>query len=356
MLPTSSRTFFGRQERSIGDCSNHACESSRGSAPAQTRRGPAKPTATGLQRPTSNRAQIALFRHREPPLGGDARVVCSARCERAENEDCGSSPGSRPAWRWPRAAGEPTRTRRSRRASSPGGGRHLPHVPAPRAAHAHGDRRAQHGAEGDPRHRGHDHRPALRHDRPGVRRYMSQPGLASHSRPVWIVDRPPGPVHLQLPARRTGRRRDRVLQHVGARTAGARTDRDVRLGCTAVEPGTHVVRYEVAAGLNGKAKARLEQRRDPERHVRRQDHAAAPAVLRQQQRPDRRRQVVLAGRPPQLPGWAAALRAARRLPQVDPAIDRVPVDLLELAGVELESVERRHVLLELLDAARAEQR
>lgn len=88
-------------------------------------------------------------------------------------------------------------------------------------------------------------------------RYLSQPGLASHSRPVWIVDRPPGPCTFSCLNGGPG----------GAVTAYSNTWALGRLapgqtatfvwGVTAVVPGTHVVRYEVAAGLNGKAKARL---------------------------------------------------------------------------------------------------
>jgi hypothetical protein len=88
-------------------------------------------------------------------------------------------------------------------------------------------------------------------------RYVSQPGLASHSRPVWIVDRPPGPCTFSCLSGGPG----------GAVTAYSNTWALGRLapgqtatfvwGVTAVVAGTHVIRYEVAAGLNGKAKARL---------------------------------------------------------------------------------------------------
>jgi hypothetical protein len=88
-------------------------------------------------------------------------------------------------------------------------------------------------------------------------RFLSQPGLASHSRPVWIVDRPPGPCTYSCLNGGPG----------GAVTAYSNTWALGRLapgqtatfvwGVTAVVPGTHVVRYEVAAGLNGKAMARL---------------------------------------------------------------------------------------------------
>lgn len=88
-------------------------------------------------------------------------------------------------------------------------------------------------------------------------RYLPQPGLASHSRPVWIVDRPPGPCTFSCLNGGPG----------GAVTAYSNTWALGQLApgqtatfvwrVTAVVAGTHVVRYEVAAGLNGKAKAQL---------------------------------------------------------------------------------------------------
>ena len=88
-------------------------------------------------------------------------------------------------------------------------------------------------------------------------RYLPQPGLASHSRPVWIVDRPPGPCTFICLNGGPG----------GAVTAYSNTWALGQLApgqtatfvwrVTAVVAGTHVVRYEVAAGLNGKAKAQL---------------------------------------------------------------------------------------------------
>ena len=88
-------------------------------------------------------------------------------------------------------------------------------------------------------------------------RFVSQPGLASHSRPVWIIDRPPGPCTYSCLNGGPG----------GAVTAYSNTWALGRLapgqtatfiwGVTAVAAGTHFVRYEVAAGLNRKAKARL---------------------------------------------------------------------------------------------------
>ena len=74
---------------------------------------------------------------------------------------------------------------------------------------------------------------------------LQMAGLARASRPVWVLDNPPaGAVTAysntwalgQLPAGRT-----------------AKFD----FGVTAVKPGRHVVAWEIAAGLNGKARAVL---------------------------------------------------------------------------------------------------
>jgi hypothetical protein len=77
-----------------------------------------------------------------------------------------------------------------------------------------------------------------------------QPGLADPSRAVWIVDQPP----------------------VGGTTAYTNTWALGRLApgqtrtftwkVTAIQPGTHTVKYRVAAGLNGKARAKVNGRDD----------------------------------------------------------------------------------------------
>jgi hypothetical protein len=87
--------------------------------------------------------------------------------------------------------------------------------------------------------------------------YLNMPGLASHSRPVWVVDRPPGPC-------------DYSCQHGGAGsdyTSDANTWAVGKLkpggtatfiwGVTAVAPGKYTVAWEVSAGLYGKARAVL---------------------------------------------------------------------------------------------------
>jgi hypothetical protein len=86
---------------------------------------------------------------------------------------------------------------------------------------------------------------------------INQPGLANPSRPVWIVDRPPGPCQFSCHSGGPG----------GAVTAYSNTWALGRLapgatatfdwGVTAIKPGRHVIQYSVAAGLNGKARAVL---------------------------------------------------------------------------------------------------
>jgi hypothetical protein len=90
--------------------------------------------------------------------------------------------------------------------------------------------------------------------------HVSMAGLASHSRPVWIVDHAPDP---------GGKCGFSCAQGGpgGAATAYANTWALGRLApghsakfdwaVTAVAPGKHIVHYRIAAGLNGKAKATL---------------------------------------------------------------------------------------------------
>jgi hypothetical protein len=84
-----------------------------------------------------------------------------------------------------------------------------------------------------------------------------QPGLASRSRPVWIVDRPPGPCVFGCPPGGPG----------GAATAYTNTWALGRLSpghaatfswvLTAVAAGRYLVAYRIAAGLNPPARAVL---------------------------------------------------------------------------------------------------
>ncbi|MGI8920387.1 MAG: hypothetical protein ACR2HD_01735 [Solirubrobacteraceae bacterium] len=93
---------------------------------------------------------------------------------------------------------------------------------------------------------------------------ISQPGLASTSRPIWIVD--PNPVVAG--ANIGGPDFSPTQENTGPPGAGTAYTNTWALGAlpaghtatfvwhlTAIKPGTHTVAYVIAAGLNGKAKA-----------------------------------------------------------------------------------------------------
>lgn len=84
---------------------------------------------------------------------------------------------------------------------------------------------------------------------------ISQPYLANPSRPLWIVDRPPGPCQYSCAdggpgAAVTAYANTWALGRL-APGATARFDWSV----TAVRAGRHVLAWQVAAGLTGRAKA-----------------------------------------------------------------------------------------------------
>jgi hypothetical protein len=73
----------------------------------------------------------------------------------------------------------------------------------------------------------------------------SEPGVAEASRPVWVLDRgPAGGITAYTNTWALGRLRPGETKTFLWRV-------------TAVKPGVHELKYTVAAGLNGKAKARL---------------------------------------------------------------------------------------------------
>ena len=81
--------------------------------------------------------------------------------------------------------------------------------------------------------------------------------LASRSRPVWIIDRPPGPCTYSCQSGGPG---GAVTAYsntwaLGALKPGATAT--VVWAVTPVKAGAYVIQYRVAAGLNGKAKAVL---------------------------------------------------------------------------------------------------
>ncbi len=82
-------------------------------------------------------------------------------------------------------------------------------------------------------------------------------GLASRSRPIWIVDRAPGPCLYSCTSGGPGGAVTTYANTwaLGALMPGKTATFDWRV--TAIKSGTHAIQYRVAAGLNGKAKAVL---------------------------------------------------------------------------------------------------
>ena len=85
---------------------------------------------------------------------------------------------------------------------------------------------------------------------------IAQPNVANPSRPIWIVDRPPGPC---LYSCQNGGQGAYVTAYsntwaLGRKLAPGAVARFV-WGVTAVSAGRHIVAWQVAAGLNGKARA-----------------------------------------------------------------------------------------------------
>lgn len=87
--------------------------------------------------------------------------------------------------------------------------------------------------------------------------YFNMPDVASHSRPVWVVDRPPGPCGYSCQSGGAGAyyTSDANTWAAGKLKPGATAT--FSWGVTAVAAGTHTVAWEVSAGLYGKARAVL---------------------------------------------------------------------------------------------------
>ena len=92
---------------------------------------------------------------------------------------------------------------------------------------------------------------------------LQMQGLAHPSRPVWVVDNPPGPCDSGCDANSSsggGGAGGAVTAYANTWALGQlRPGQTAKFdwAVTAVAPGRHVVAWEVAAGLNGKAKAVL---------------------------------------------------------------------------------------------------
>ncbi len=87
--------------------------------------------------------------------------------------------------------------------------------------------------------------------------YLNMPYLANHSRPVWVIDQPPGHCGFSCQSGGPG---GAVTAYSNTWALGALApgqSATFQWGLTAVEPGRYRVAWQVAAGLNGKAKAVL---------------------------------------------------------------------------------------------------
>jgi hypothetical protein len=106
--------------------------------------------------------------------------------------------------------------------------------------------------------------------------YLNQPGLANHSRPVWVVDQPPGRCGYSCANGGAGANvsDDANTWQGGQLKPGA--TRTFSWGVTAVASGKFVVAWEIAADIYGKAKAVLSNGTPP-RGTFNVDIAQAPA-------------------------------------------------------------------------------
>jgi hypothetical protein len=87
--------------------------------------------------------------------------------------------------------------------------------------------------------------------------YLDQPYLANHSRPVWVVDKPPGLCGYSYQQGGAGAAVTAYSNTWALGTLPPNGTATFDWGVTAVRQGSYTVAWEVAAGLNGKAKAVL---------------------------------------------------------------------------------------------------
>jgi hypothetical protein len=87
--------------------------------------------------------------------------------------------------------------------------------------------------------------------------YLNQTGVANHSRPVWVVEQPPGLCSYSCVNGGAGANvsADANTWQGGQLRPGQTAT--FRWALTAVAPGKFVVAWEIAAGIYGKAKATL---------------------------------------------------------------------------------------------------
>jgi hypothetical protein len=96
---------------------------------------------------------------------------------------------------------------------------------------------------------------------------LNMPGLASDSRPVWIVDQAPNPGGKCRYSCQSGGPGGAVTAYSNTWTLGTLKPNQTAVfdwKVTAIQPGNYKVAWQVAAGLNGKAKARTAAGVQPE--------------------------------------------------------------------------------------------
>ena len=93
---------------------------------------------------------------------------------------------------------------------------------------------------------------------------LTTPNLADRSRPVWIIDRPPGACRFSCPSGGAGAAVTAYSNTwaLGSLAPGSTARFDWAV--TAVTPGRHVVAWQIAAGLGGDARAVLANGSTPE--------------------------------------------------------------------------------------------
>ena len=85
--------------------------------------------------------------------------------------------------------------------------------------------------------------------------YLPMTGVASHSRPVWVVDRPPGPCDYSCKSGGAGSYFTAASNTWAAGELPPGHTATFTWGVTAVAGGAHTVAWQVSAGLYGKASA-----------------------------------------------------------------------------------------------------
>jgi hypothetical protein len=93
--------------------------------------------------------------------------------------------------------------------------------------------------------------------KPFARLIAPRPGLASRSRPVWVLDRPPGRCVFQCPAGGAGAATTAYSNTWALGSLAPGSTATFRWGVTAVAAGRYLVAYRVAAGLNPPGRAVL---------------------------------------------------------------------------------------------------